>query len=278
MLCGAKNSKVSRSAIRLPAIRSADCCPSLCLQSPFSLFIMQMRDPLLSMNGEPSIQDDFSFRNSVAKAHVTIRMGFLRKVYGILSIQLCLTVALTAIAMFLPSVKLFISENHWMLPTSFVLSMGTLLCLFVKRRATPVNYILLGLYTILQAYTISVVVSFYDQLVVLQAFLLTLAVTAALTTFTLQTKKDFTAMPALLLSFLLVLILGQLMNAIFPSSSGELLLSIFGAGLFSIFIIVDTQLIMHRSSPEDYMLATVELYMDILNLFIHILRILGERK
>lgn len=34
-----------------------------------------MRDPLLSMNGEPSIQDDFSFRNSVAKAHVTIRMG-----------------------------------------------------------------------------------------------------------------------------------------------------------------------------------------------------------
>lgn len=68
------------------------------------------------------------------------------------------------------------------------------------------------------------------------------------------------------------------MNAIFPSSSGELLLSIFGAGLFSIFIIVDTQLIMHRSSPEDYMLATVELYMDILNLFIHILRILGERK
>lgn len=81
-----------------------------------------------------------------------------------------------------------------------------------------------------------------------------------------------------LLSFLLVLAMGQLMNAMVPSSSAELLLSIFGAGIFSMFIIVDTQMIMHRTSPEDYMLATVELYMDILNLFLHILRILGERK
>ncbi|OQR68515.1 protein lifeguard 4-like [Tropilaelaps mercedesae] len=239
---------------------------------------MQMRDSLLSVDGEPTIQDDFSFRNPVAKAHVTIRMGFLRKVYGILSLQLLVAVVLTAVAMFLPPVRLFISENHWMLPMSFVLSMATLLGLFVKRRETPANYILLGFYTVLQAYTISVVVSFYDQLVVLHAFLLTLTVTAALTVFTLQTKWDFTAMPAVLLSFLLVLILGQLMNALFPSSSGELLLSIFGAGLFSMFIVVDTQMIMHRSSPEDYMLATVELYMDILNLFLHILRILGERK
>ena len=81
-----------------------------------------------------------------------------------------------------------------------------------------------------------------------------------------------------LLSFLLVLITGQFMNAVFPSTSGDFLLSVFGAALFCVFIIVDTQLIMQRTSPEDYMLATVDLYMDILNLFLHILRILGERK
>lgn len=247
--------------------------------TPPQRFIMEMRDPLLDMNGDAaSIQDDFGFRNSVAKAHVTIRMGFLRKVYGILCAQLFATVIFTAVTMFASPVKLFISENHWMLPLSFLLSMATLLALFVKRRDTPANYVLLAIYTLLQAYTISVVVSFYDQLVVLQAFLLTLGVTAALTAFTMQTKRDFTAMPAVLLSFLLVLVLGQLMNAMVPSSSGELLLAIFGAGLFSMFIIVDTQMIMQRTSPEDYMLATVELYMDILNLFLHILRILGERK
>ena len=128
----------------------------------------------------------------------------------------------------------------------------------------------------LQTLIIGVVNSFYDQLVVLQAFLLTLGATAALTAYIFRIKKDFTTMLALLLSFLFVLITEQFMNAVFPSTSGDFLLSVFGAAQFCVFIIVDTQLIMQRTSPEDYMLATVDLCMDILNLFLYILQTLGE--
>ncbi len=42
------------------------------------------------------------------------------------------------------------------------------------------------------------------------------------------------------------------------------------------FIIFDTQMIMHRVSPEDYIMATIQLYLDIINLFIEILRILNH--
>lgn len=35
------------------------------------------------------------------------------------------------------------------------------------------------------------------------------------------------------------------------------------------------QMIMYKVSPEEYILATITLYMDIINLFLHILRILG---
>ena len=42
------------------------------------------------------------------------------------------------------------------------------------------------------------------------------------------------------------------------------------------FIIFDTQMIMTRVSPEEYIIATIELYLDIINLFIEILKILEK--
>jgi protein lifeguard len=51
-----------------------------------------------------------------------------------------------------------------------------------------------------------------------------------------------------------------------------------GAILFSLFIIFDTHMIMHKVSPEEYIHASVALYLDIINLFLHLLRLLGERK
>ena len=45
-------------------------------------------------------------------------------------------------------------------------------------------------------------------------------------------------------------------------------LAIMGAVLFSGFIIYDTQLVMKHISPEDYIIAVLNLYLDIINLFI----------
>ena len=71
------------------------------------------------------------------------------------------------------------------------------------------------------------------------------------------------------------------------------LLAIGGAVLFSLFIVFDTYMvffqnlikelslilpfqIMVKHSAEEYIMAVVDLYLDILNLFLHILRILGR--
>ena len=42
------------------------------------------------------------------------------------------------------------------------------------------------------------------------------------------------------------------------------------------FIIYDTQMSMTRVSPEEYIIATIKLYLDIINLFIEILKILEK--
>lgn len=54
----------------------------------------------------------------------------------------------------------------------------------------------------------------------------------------------------------------------------ELVFAAAGALLFCGFIIYDTHLLMHKLSPEEYILAAINLYLDIINLFLHLLRLL----
>lgn len=61
-----------------------------------------------------------------------------------------------------------------------------------------------------------------------------------------------------------------------PFSEGlQLALAIAGVVIFSGYIVLDTYLIFNRYSAEDYILASVSLYLDIINLFIRILQILS---
>lgn len=76
---------------------------------------------------------------------------------------------------------------------------------------------------------------------------------------------------------LLVLLMGGIMRLFFPYSDAlEWCLSVGGALVFSLFIVFDTSLIMHKVSPEEYIMACINLYLDIINLFLHLLRILSK--
>ena len=118
--------------------------------------------------------------------------------------------------------------------------------------------------------------TFFDQSIVIQAFFLTAAVVVGLTAFTFQTKRDFSNMYAALCTGLWVLILGGFLQIFMGNEMTDTALAVGGAFLFSMFIIVDTQMIMTRLSAEEYILATIQLYLDIINLFIEILKIMEK--
>merc|ERR1712080_548584 len=149
-------------------------------------------------------------------------------------------------------VKEAVQGNSWVLFPAFILSLGLLVALYVKRKETPINLILLAAFTVVEAYTVGVLVTFFDQGVVIQAFFLTAAVVIGLTAFTFQTKRDFSNLGAVLYTGLLVLILGGFLNIFIGSELTETAMAVGGALLFSLFIIFDTQLIMTRLSPEEY--------------------------
>ena len=67
--------------------------------------------------------------------------------------------------------------------------------------------------------------------------------------------------------------LGGALNA---GDGTDLLLAVGGAVLFSGYIVYDTHAISTRVAPEDYVLAAITLYLDVVNLFLEILRVLSK--
>ncbi|NWV62556.1 LFG4 protein, partial [Malurus elegans] len=216
-----------------------------------------------------SIEDDFNYGSNVASASVHIRMAFLRKVYSILSIQVLLTTVTSAIFLYSTGVQAFVHERPALLLISGFGSLAVIIALTLYRHQHPVN-----LYLLFGFITFSVIVSFYDVSIVLQAFILTTAVFLGLTAYTLQSKRDFSKFGAGLFACLWILIFSGFLRLFFYSETIELVFAAAGALLFCGFIIYDTHLLMHKLSPEEYILAAINLYLDIINLFFHLLRVL----
>ncbi|NXM81682.1 LFG4 protein, partial [Oenanthe oenanthe] len=221
-----------------------------------------------------SIEDDFNYGSNVASASVHIRMAFLRKVYSILSIQVLLTTVTSAIFLYSTGVQAFVHERPALLLISGFGSLAVIVALTFYSRHHPVNLYLLFGFTLLEALTVAIAVSFYDVFIVLQAFILTTAVFLGLTAYTLQSKRDFSKFGAGLFTCLWILILSGILKLFFSCEMIELVFAAAGALLFCGFIIYDTHLLMHKLSPEEYIVAAINLYLDIINLFLHLLRFL----
>ncbi|KAL9112824.1 MAG: hypothetical protein Q9227_002901 [Pyrenula ochraceoflavens] len=228
---------------------------------------------------DDNLPDDFKFGGTVSEATLDIRMSFIRKVYSILTVQLLLTAFASTISFFSPSYKTWIQTHQWPLWTSLIGSIVFMLLTYWKRKSYPANLLFLSAFTILEAYTISVVTSTFDSTIVLEALILTLGIFFALTIFACQTKYDFTSWMPYLFGGLWVLILFGFMAAFFPH--GKTIETVYGgvaALIFSGYILVDTQLVMRHYHVEEEIAAAISLYLDIINLFLAILRILNAQQ
>lgn len=218
------------------------------------------------------------FGGSVAEATLDIRMQFIRKVYTILTVQILLTAGLSSLSFFSTGYRNWIQTNSWMMWVSLFGAIGFMLLTFWKRKSYPTNMLFLAGFTALEAYSISVVTSFYESRIVIEALVITLAIFVFLTLFACQSKYDFTSWMPYLFGALWILIIFGFMAAFFPHNSTVEL--VYGAGaalIFSGYILVDTQLVMRHYHVEEEIAASISLYLDILNLFLAILRILNSQ-
>jgi len=234
------------------------------------------------MDGESG--DTMGLTSSGEFLEQSIRRGFIRKVYGILTFQLTVTMGIMGI-FFIESVKLYTSQNIWVFWTAFFISIGFLIgltCCGDVRRKSPHNMILLSGFTVAEGLMLGVACSTYTAESVLMAVGICALVVLGLTIFALQTKIDFTMCNGILFVLVLCLMIFGIFCAIFPSNIMNVVYASLGAVIFSCYIVVDTQLMMggkhkYALDPEEYVFASLNLYLDIINLFLMILSLVGDR-
>jgi len=218
----------------------------------------------------------------------TIRRAFIRKVYAILMAQLLVTFGFVALFVLNEDVKGWSRANpgffYGALVITFVLTIALACCEGVRRKA-PGNFICLAVFTIAEGFVLGTFSSAFKAEAVVLAVGITTVVCLALTAFSFQTKWDVTGMGMGLFVGLIVLMLFGLLTIFLPRETFPVLhivYAAFGALLFSFYLVYDTQLMLggnhkYSISPEEYIFAALNLYLDIINIFMYILSMLGSR-
>jgi len=110
--------------------------------------------------------------------------------------------------------------------------------------------------------------------IIAQALGGTAVVTFALSAYAITTKKDFSFLGGFVMVGLIVVLVAMLANLFFAIPAVSLAISAGVVLLMSLLILFDTSRIIN-GGETNYIRATVSLYLDIYNLFIHLLALVG---
>lgn len=197
-----------------------------------------------------------------------------------------MTTAFIVVVQVSDNVKLFMMRNQAIAITACVLSivfMFMIVCCF--RKKAPHNFYLLLAFTICESYMVGGLTARYEPSTVILAGLATALVTIALTVYAMRTKvkiEFFYAMTFVIyLAMLPLMIIGFIMH----TKALHIVYCCLGLIFYSIFLIIDTMQIVKGKSVggyalelDEYIIGSLMLYIDIIMIFVYILRLLGAAR
>ncbi|XP_074579591.1 protein LIFEGUARD 2-like [Curcuma longa] len=207
-----------------------------------------------------------------------LRWAFIRRIYSILAVQMLITVAVAAFVVSVPSVShFFVSSGAGLgLYIFLILLPFIVLCpLYYYYQHHPLNFILLGIFTVSISFAVGLTCAYTSGKVILESVILTAVVVVSLTLYTFWAASrghDFSFLGPFLFSAVIILMLFALIQVIFHL--GRISTMIYGAIaaiIFCGYIIYDTDNLIKRYSYDEYIWAAVALYLDIINLFLSLL-------
>jgi len=225
----------------------------------------------------------------VKEATAKDRMNFVRKVYGIVASQLLLTALIATPVAERVKTMGSASVSHLLL-FSFVMTMVTLFAMVCcgsdLLKKTPHNYLLLAAFTAFEGVMVGAGCAQFSMKIVVMALFVTTFVVGGLSAFAWTTKTDFTGMGPYLVAAVLALS-GVSLVMCFLCMAGVcphamiMVYNLIGVLSFSMYLVYDTQLIIggnhaQQFELDDYIFAALNLYLDIINLFLYILQLLGS--
>jgi FtsH-binding integral membrane protein len=206
-----------------------------------------------------------------ASVSTTDRLAFIKKVYTLLAMSM----GSAAVGAYLGSgpLLLLVAPNMMLF---FILQIALIFFASFAARKPGLNMVALFSFTTVSGLTLGPLLYQVGPSIAAEAFALTAITFAGLSLYVVYSRKDFSFMSGFLMTGLIVLVVGGLLNMFFIQS-GMMHFVMSGASvlLFSGFILYDTSNILRYYGTDEYVSATLALYLDILNLFIALLSILG---
>jgi len=147
--------------------------------------------------------------------------------------------------------------------------------------------LLFTLYSVVNGATLSIILLAYTQESVTQVFFITAGTFAAMSAVGYLTKRDLSSVGRILFMALIGLIIATVVNIFWKNSGFMAILNYLGVLIFVGLTAYDTQKIKNMLlTAEDggevgqkmALLGALTLYLDFINLFLYLLRILGKAR
>jgi FtsH-binding integral membrane protein len=120
----------------------------------------------------------------------------------------------------------------------------------------------------------------YDPVTILIAALLTFGLTFVLTAYACFTKRDLTMKMGIAIIFLFALsMFAILFSILYHSRAVEIAVCTVFVIIYGVYLLIDTQLIVGKGrfglTMDDYIIGALMIYVDMIGLFLYLLRLLG---
>jgi FtsH-binding integral membrane protein len=206
------------------------------------------------------------------------RATLVRRTYALVFASVLVTMGGAAFGLSQPALMQAVARHPFL----------TLLCvlapLFLAMRArnsVPQSLGFVALFTFVEGVWISPLLFVYGQTqpgIISQAALLTVGTFGVLTAYAFVSRRDFSAWGSFFVVGLWVLIGTSLLNMFFRNETASLWIAATGLIVMSGLLVYDTWRLRNEYGPDDYVPAAVNIYLDLLNMFLFILRLLGGRR
>lgn len=206
------------------------------------------------------------------------RATLVRRTYLLVLASVLVTMAGVSFSISTPPVL------NWAARHPFITFLGMFVPLIAAQRfrhVFPTNIGFVFLFTFLEGIFISPFIYVLGQTqpgVVGQAALLTGTTFGVLTLYAFLSRKDFSAWGGFFIVGLWVLIATSVLNLFFQNATASLWIAGATVFVFGGLLIFDTWRLRNVFGPSDYVQAAVAIYLDLLNMFLAILSLLGGRR
>lgn len=206
------------------------------------------------------------------------RATLVRRTYALVLVSVLVTIVGASFGLSQPNLMAAVAQHPFI---AFFASLAPLLLATRKKTDFPFNIGLVLLFNLMIGVMISPALYLYgrtDPGLIGQAAVLTIGAFGILTIYAFVSRRDFSAWGSFLMVGLWVLIGTSLLSLFFQNSGIQLWLASVTVLLFSGLLVFDTWRLRNFYGPDEYVGAAVQIYLDLLNIFMAVLRILGNRR